>query len=174
MKDIEGLLSLPYEPVRCKPPCNAVLNPYCRIDFVSKVWTCPFCFSRNHLPQHYAQSMSETSLPGELIPGYTTVEYQVPRAAVSPPVFLLVVDTCMIEQELSALKQSLIVTLSMMPPNALVGLITFGTYVHLHDLSSNNCGKAYVFHPQKPITAATIQDLLGLFRNRQGGGQQGQ
>lgn len=81
----------------------------------------------------------------------------------------MVVDTCMIEAELNALKQSLIVTLSMMPPDALVGLITFGTYVHLHDLSSNNCGKAYVFHPQKPITAATIQDLLGLFRNRQGG-----
>jgi len=74
----------------------------------------------------------------------------------------------MIEAELSALKQSLIVTLSLIPADALVGLITFGTYVQLHDLSSQNCGKAYVFHPQKPITAATIQDLLGLFRNRQG------
>jgi len=172
MKSIPNLVQLPYEPVYCKDPCRATLNSFCRIDFVGKIWTCPFCFARNHLPPHYAASMSETSLPGELIPGFTTVEYQLPRAAPSPPVFMFVVDTSMIPEEMEALKQSLVVTLSLVPPEAKVGLITFGTYIQLHDLSSQSCGKAFVFHPKKEITAATIQDMLGLFRQRQGGGNQ--
>jgi protein transport protein SEC23 len=36
---------------------------------------------------------------------------------------------CLDEDELQALKDSLIMSLSMMPPNAVIGLITFGTTV---------------------------------------------
>lgn len=55
-----------------------------------------------------------------------------------PPIFLLVVDTCMDEEELGALKDSLQTSLSLMPQNALVGLITFGRMVQIHEL-----GKVY-------------------------------
>ena len=48
-----------------------------------------------------------------------------------PPIFLLVVDTCVDEDELGALKESLQMSLSLMPPNALVGLITFGKMVQV-------------------------------------------
>ena len=57
-----------------------------------------------------------------------------------PPIFLLVVDTCLDEEELGALKDSLQTSLSLMPQNALVGLITFGRMVQIHEL-----GKLYVY-----------------------------
>lgn len=50
--------------------------------------------------------------------------------------FIYVVDTCVDEDELKALKETLVVSLSLLPPNALVGLITFGTMVSLLWLQS--------------------------------------
>ena len=29
----------------------------------TQVWMCPFCFSRNHFPAHYAE-ISDSNLPG--------------------------------------------------------------------------------------------------------------
>jgi protein transport protein SEC23 len=75
IKTIPGMPLLPYEPVGCKS-CRAVLNPYCRVDFVGKIWICPFCLQRNQFPRNYAD-INETNLPAELFPQYTTVEYQV-------------------------------------------------------------------------------------------------
>jgi len=174
-KNNERTLKLPYEPVVCKDPCRAILNPFCRVDFVGKIWTCPFCQSRNHFPQHYAQSITETSLPGEMIPGYTTVEYTRQRNNQNKPVFLFVVDTATIEEELDALKQSLIVTLNLIPEDCFVGLITFGTIVQLYDLAFTTCVKSYVFRGDKDIALGKVQELLGSFRRQgQPGGQQGQ
>lgn len=51
-----------------------------------------------------------------------------------PPIFLLVVDTCMDEEELGSLKDSLQMSLSLIPPNSLIGLITFGKMVQVHEL----------------------------------------
>ena len=42
---------------------------------------------------------------------------------------MFVVDTCMDEEELGALKESLQMSLSLLPPNAIVGLITLGKMV---------------------------------------------
>jgi len=168
----ERFLSLPSEPVMCKDPCRSVLNPFCRVDFVGKIWTCPFCMARNHFPQHYAQSISETSMPGELIPGYTSVEYTIPRTQQRPPVYLFVVDTALIDEELEAVKQSLIVTMNLIPEDHLVGLITFGTVVQIYDLSYTQCVKSYVFRGDKEIPVGKVQELLSSFRRP--GQQQGQ
>lgn len=64
LKQIDGMPpAMEYEPVKCKQPkCNAVLNPYCHVDFVSKHWTCPFCLTRNVFPPHYAENITETNL----------------------------------------------------------------------------------------------------------------
>lgn len=51
-----------------------------------------------------------------------------------PPIFLFVVDTCMDDEELGALKDSLQMSLSLLPPNALVGLITFGNVVQVKNI----------------------------------------
>lgn len=72
-KDLENLALVEYEPLRCK--CQAILNPYCQVDFRSKFWTCPFCSSRNPFPQHYAEHISEKNLPAEVQQAYSTIEY---------------------------------------------------------------------------------------------------
>jgi protein transport protein SEC23 len=51
-----------------------------------------------------------------------------------PPAFLFLVDTCILEDELDELKDSLQQTLNLLPEDALVGLITFGTNVMVHEL----------------------------------------
>jgi protein transport protein SEC23 len=97
-----------------------------QIDIRGKLWICPFCLTRNAFPPHY-KDISNTNLPAELLPKYTTIEYTLARPAQVPPVFLFVVDTCLDEEDLKALRDAIVVSLSLIPPYALVGLITFGT-----------------------------------------------
>lgn len=70
-------------------------------------------------------------MPLELQPQFTTIEYILNKSASTPPIFLYVVDTCLDDSDLQALKDTLIVSLSLLPPTALIGLITFGTMVTL-------------------------------------------
>ncbi|PKU71885.1 protein transport protein SEC23-like [Dendrobium catenatum] len=171
IRSYPDLVVLPYSPLRCKPPCAAVLNPFCRVDFPSKIWICPFCFSRNHFPQHYS-AISETNVPGELYPQCSTVEYG-PAPFVSggdqssappppPPIFLFILDTCIIEEELGFVKSAMRRAIGLLPENALVGLITYGTQVHLHELGFSDLSKLYVFRGTKEITKEQILDQLGL------------
>lgn len=73
--------------------------------------------------------ISETQLPYELHPNFSTIEYALSRPATTPPIFLYVVDTCLDEKNLEALKGSILMSLSLIPENSLVGLITFGSIV---------------------------------------------
>jgi len=88
---------------------------------------CPFCLSRNPLPPHY-KDITQSAIPPELFHSNTTIEYRLARPA-QAPIFLYVVDTCQEEDSLTALKESLVMSLSLLPENALVGLITYGTMV---------------------------------------------
>ncbi|EEB07454.1 GTPase activating protein Sec23a [Schizosaccharomyces japonicus yFS275] len=150
-----------YDPVACKAPCRAILNPYCHIDIRAKFWICPFCLQRNMLPPQY-KDISNTSLPLELMPQYTTIEYTLPRPPQLYPVFLFVVDLCQDADNLKALKDSLIVSLSLLPPECLVGLVTFGTAVSVYELGYTECAKSYVFRGTKEYTSKNIQEMLGL------------
>ena len=137
LKKISGAPpALTYDPIRCAGQgCAAVLNPFCQVDFRSKLWSCPFCLQRNNFPPHYASNISETNLPAELIPQYTTVEYELQSAPrVGPPAFVFVVDICVHDDELDELKDSLQQSLNLLPEEALVGLITYGTNIHVHEL----------------------------------------
>lgn len=98
------------------------------MDSRAKLWICPFCLQRNQLPPHY-KDIGPNSWPLELSPAFSTIEYKLSRPASAPPIFLFVVDTCQEEDSLKALKDSLIMSLSLLPPHALVGLITYGTMV---------------------------------------------
>ena len=161
---------LPYDPIRCHG-CSAVLNPFVQVDFRSKLWSCVLCTARNHFPPHYAENISETNLPAELIPQFTTLEYELQAPLPSgPPVFLFVVDTCVHEDELSHLKDSLQQTLNILPEDALVGLITFGTMVQIHELGFSECPKAFVFRGSRDYTTQQIQDMLGILPMRGGAG----
>ena len=99
------------------------------------------------------------------------------RAATQPPVFLFVVDTCMDAEDMTALKasrspfaghddvlsfffdrqESLQMALSLLPINALVGLITFGRMVHVHELNCENMIRSYVFHGTKELNSKQVQ-----------------
>lgn len=162
IKERPDLPPILYEPVLCtRNSCRAILNPMCQVDYRAKLWVCNFCFQRNPFPPQYA-AISEQHQPAELIPGFSTIEYTITRASCLPPVFLFVVDTCMDDEELGALKDSLQMSLSLLPTNALVGLITFGKMVQVHELGTEGCSKSYVFRGTKDLTAKQIQDMLGI------------
>ncbi len=123
------------------------------------MWICAFCFNRNAFPAQYS-AISESCQPAEL--QYTTIDYTIVRAQIpTPPIFLYVIDTCLDEEELVALKGTIQMSLSLLPPNALVGLITFGRIVSLWELNEN-CLRSYVFQGSKDYTAKQIQEWLGL------------
>ncbi|KAB8648480.1 hypothetical protein FH972_026136 [Carpinus fangiana] len=152
---------LQYEPVTCRQSCRALLNPFCQVDVRSRTWTCPFCLQRNQLPPHY-KDISQDAIPPELHPSNTTIEYRLARPAPAPPIFLFVVDTCQDQDSLDALKESLIMSLSLLPPHALVGLITFGTMTQVHEIGYQECAKSYVFRGTKDYTPQQVQEMLGL------------
>ncbi|KAF2431858.1 transport protein SEC23 [Tothia fuscella] len=152
---------LTYEPVSCKAPCRAVLNPFCQVDMRARLWICPFCLQRNSLPPHY-KDISQDTIPPELHPNSTTIEYRLGRPAPSPPIFLFVVDTCQEDDSLKALKDSIIMALSLLPSYALVGLITYGTMAQVHEIGYTECAKSFVFRGSKDYTSKQVQEMLGL------------
>ncbi|OQV18774.1 Protein transport protein Sec23A [Hypsibius exemplaris] len=161
LKARPDLPPLQYEPVLCSK-CRGVLNPYCIVDYRGKSWNCALCGQRNGFPPQYG-AISEQQRPAELMPQFTTIEYTLPRPNQGmPPIFLFVVDTCMEEDDLQSLKESLDTCLTVLPANALVGLITFGRMVHVHEIAFEHIPRSFVFRGNKDITAKQLQDSLGL------------
>uniref|UniRef100_A0A0L8FTR9 Protein transport protein SEC23 n=1 Tax=Octopus bimaculoides TaxID=37653 RepID=A0A0L8FTR9_OCTBM len=164
LKERVDLPPLQYDPILCsRQTCRAVLNPFCQVDYRAKLWSCNFCYQRNQFPQQYS-AISEQHQPAEIIPQFSTVEYIIARATCHPPVYLIVLDTCMEDEDLQAVKESLQMSLSLLPPNALIGLITFGKMVQVHELGCEGCSKSYVFRGTKDLSAKQIQEMLGIGR----------
>ncbi|PIO28158.1 hypothetical protein AB205_0139960 [Aquarana catesbeiana] len=95
--------------------------------------------------------------PAELLPQFSSIEYVVQRGPQMPLIFLYVVDTCMDDEDLQALKESMQMSLSLLPATALVGLITFGRMVHVHELGCEGISKSYVFRGTKDLSAKQLQ-----------------
>jgi len=71
-----------------------------------------------------AQGISEQSLPAELYPNFTTLEYTLPRTVpIHPPSYIFVLDTCVLEEELAGCRAALGQALQARParPPACVG-----------------------------------------------------
>ncbi|CAM8937951.1 hypothetical protein QQ045_013148 [Rhodiola kirilowii] len=165
LKPIPHVPVVPYSALRCRT-CRSVLNPFCTVDFMAKIWSCPFCFQRNTFPPHYS-SISDENLPAELFPQYTTIEYECPsEKSVVPPVFFFVVDTCIIEEEMGYLKSALSQAVDLLPDNSLVGLITFGTYVQVHELGFGQVPKSYVFRGSKEVTKDQLLEQMSFFAKK--------
>lgn len=132
--NLQSSLSSCPEPFRvCGQACRKRLRMadcHRTVDTRARLWICPFCLSRNGLPAHY-KDITQDNIPPELHPSSTTIEYRLARPAPAPPILVYVVDTCQEEDSMKALKDRLVMSLSLLPSNALVGLITFGTMVHL-------------------------------------------
>lgn len=161
-KERPDLPPIQYDPVQCtRNTCRAILNPMCQVDYRAKLWVCNFCFQRNPFPPQYTH-ISEQNQPAELIPSFSTIEYTIARAHFLPHIFLFVVDTCLDDDELGALKPSLQTSLSLLPTNSLVGLITFGRMVQVHELCCEGCSRSFVFRGTKDLTVTQVQDMLGI------------
>ncbi|KAL5852874.1 hypothetical protein ACOSQ3_007992 [Xanthoceras sorbifolium] len=180
---------LPYDPLICSK-CGAVLNPYARVDYTSRIWSCPFCYARNPFPRSYS-SIAETNLPAELFPTYSSVEYAAADhlannlsssmsfssmtsfsstssggGSGAGPAFVFVVDGCMEKEEIRAVKHELLRVIEQLPENALVGLIEFDSMVKVHDLGFSECSRVVLLHGQRELSSEQIQQFLGIFRTR--------
>ncbi|KAK9837195.1 hypothetical protein WJX84_004838 [Apatococcus fuscideae] len=102
-------------------------------------------------------------MPAELFEQCSTIEYMIPAPPnVRPPAYVFVVDTCLREDELAACKGAITQALQMVPEYSQIGLVTFGTHVHVHELGFTECAKSYVFHGSKEYTSQQVQTQLGL------------
>ncbi|CAL1377498.1 unnamed protein product [Linum trigynum] len=52
-----------------------------RVDYHTSIWSCPFCYHRNTFPISYS-GIGESTLPAELFPTYSVVEYKIDRKEV--------------------------------------------------------------------------------------------
>ncbi|KAL5702081.1 Protein transport protein S23 G [Ranunculus cassubicifolius] len=211
LMQLNDLPLLPYDPLICTR-CNAILNPYARVEYQLRIWVCPFCYQKNSFPRSYA-GIGENNLPAELFPTYSTVEYHkgvrtTPITASNSnwsrpgfnsqqslsslmsnssslvssfssnslngmdnrgngPGFVFVVDVCSSEDELRAVRNELLLVLSILPENALVGLVTFSDMVSVHDVGFTDCSRVVMFHGERELSSAQIQDFLGINRPKQ-------
>jgi len=99
---------------------------------------------------------------------FTTIEYIMPATAEQKqqanmkPTFIIMVDTAIDAKEMADLKDSLQQSINFIPPEAQVGLITYGKMAFVHELGFPDCPKASVFRGDKEMTPKDIQDQLGL------------
>ena len=164
MKEIETNLFVEYRPQACGK-CQSILNPYCKVDFKAKWWLCPFCNNRNSFPKEYAEHIGESTLPAELMNEYTTMEYLYPNPALQslpPSIYMFVIDTCISDDELQAIKDAIMQSINLMPPETWVGLVTFGRFAFVHELSAIDCPRSYAFKGEKEYSTQQILELLSL------------
>ena len=80
-----------------------------------------------------------------------------------PPCFLIVLDTAMSAEELQDAKDSLGQLVALLPEECLVGLITFGATVTVHELCDGNAfPKSYVLRGTDDVTQERLKKLLNL------------
>ena len=161
LKAIENMKLLDYEPVKCKT-CKSVLAPTFQLDFRAKAWICPFCNNKNAFPKEYAQHITPENLPMELLQTSSTIEYKLNVKESKYPVFFFIIDTSIVENELNELKETIQSTLSMIPPECEIGVITYGTMCNLLEIGFTDFPKMFVFKGDKQYSSTDIITQLGL------------
>lgn len=68
----------------------------------------------------------------------------------------------MIEEELEFAKSALKRAIGMLPDNAMVGFISYGTQVQVHELGFSEMSKVYVFRGSKEMSKDQVLEQLGL------------
>ena len=195
LKERDDLPPVLYEPVTCKAPaCRAILNVSGWLGFLpfaqelyshTAKLTCAQSCGSVHSACSATAFLLTTKIfrPPTFLPSFCQSIRRSNTHSLGlhkcRPIFLFVVDTCLDEDDLKALKDSIVVSLSLLPPHALVGLITYGTMVRLfvpvlclslkygtrhkvHELGYQECPKSFVFRGTKEYTSKHIQDMLSL------------
>lgn len=68
----------------------------------------------------------------------------------------------MIEEELEFAKSALKRAIGMLPENAMVGFISYGTQVQVHELGFSEMSKVYVFRGSKELSKDQVLEQLGF------------
>lgn len=199
---ITDLPVLPYDPLICNQ-CAAVLNPYARVDYPTRIWVCPFCYQKNGFPRSYT-AIGEDNIPAELFPTYSTVEYNLvnknkahwgnsyngveynlgtktgsfgslsgsfsgaslsgleTRGGGIGPAFVFVLDGCLVEEELQGVKNELLLVISQLPENALVGLLVFDAMVRVYDLGFTDCLRVVLFNGERQVSSSEVHFWIRL------------
>lgn len=134
--------------------CSGFINPF--VATTDQVWICRYCGFSNRLVAD-----DGGNLPLGL--SYSTVEYSTGKFNSLPPLFLYVVDTCFESEDYDAydsLRDSLSTSLSLLPENALVGFVSFGKHVSIHNLSTPQV--SYSFNGAKEHNLEEVRKSLGL------------
>ena len=140
------------------------------MDYNNKMWICVLCGNRNNLPQSYRHASHE-SPPMEMQDAHTTIEYETKsEQTMSAPTFLFVIDTAVADEELEAVKAAIEQTLTLLPEDCMVGLITFGKHVSVNEIGYTECNKCIVFlgdihlneETEKAFTVDRVKHLLGI------------
>jgi len=119
-------------PLTCSS-CQWIANKFCLCDFANFRWDCANCATRNNLPNQYREFVLGGNQIPEFDPENAVLEFKTSQTA--PIGWVLVVDTCLTEIELEAVKRNLIAKISTVEGIS-IGLVTFGKNVFLHDLLS--------------------------------------
>lgn len=144
-------------PIVCRG-CQGILNPYCQPDLNTQSWTCCFCFMRNALPPQYHHQ-----LPFSTNQDCVNVEYNLPIVSnVTPPIYIFVVDTCLDHENIESLTSTLQNSISALPPDSIVGFISFGKNVNIHQLGNFETDTSYVFNGAKEYTVDQIEKHLNI------------
>jgi protein transport protein SEC23 len=157
----ESIQVLEYDAVHCSQ-CKSVLNPNFQVNYKTKVWECAFCKTKMPFKSNYAEFISETNLPVELLPESTTVEYKLNKKEGNWPIFLFLIDTAVEEDELNELKDSIQLCLSNLPQECLIGIISFGNMCNVHEIGFSEFPISFTFKGDKIYKSIEIQEQLGL------------
>lgn len=65
--------------------------------------------------------------------------------------FVFVVDICMDEEELGAVRKELLLVVERLPESAVVGLVTFDSMVRVRDLGFSECSRVVLFHGEREV-----------------------
>lgn len=148
------------EAVTCRQ-CGAFVNPYVTItEQQPDVYYCQFCSFGNRI------STELGAVPVGLQQDASTIEYRTGRTSSLPPIFMYLVDTCFqgedVEDVFQTLKELLTSSLALLPENALVGLISFGKHVLVHEFTSHGIPRIHCFNGDKNYTVEEVQKALGI------------
>lgn len=163
LKEKEELVVINDNPVLSKPPAGTILNPFCYVDPNSKTWTCPISLTRNPLPETLVQNPQLL----QNIMSNTTIEYSLPKPVRYPQIFLIIIDLATGYEDLESLKNTILSSLSILPENSLIGLMTFGKHVNIYELKADDSTSivSHTLNGDKLYAMREIRSKLGLLSN---------
>lgn len=98
------------------------------------------------------------------MPKVSTFEYQVAEAknnVLQNPAYLFLIDLCVSEKELASIQEEMGNTISLLPDNTRVGIVTFNKFVHVYELASK-INVVYCVNGSKEYSTKQLMEIMGI------------